>query len=60
VGLMHSRKERTEDSPSTASIREVLYIVLLAAFVVLNAVAVYIFLCRPFQWLDGSLARFMY
>jgi alpha-1,2-glucosyltransferase len=32
----------------------------LAAYMVVNAVTLYIFLYRPYQWVDGSIARFMW
>lgn len=33
---------------------------LLAAFVVVNAATLYVFVECPFQWPDGSTARFMW
>lgn len=29
-------------------------------FCVVNAATIYVFLCRPFVWADGSVARFMW
>jgi hypothetical protein len=31
-----------------------------AAMVLVNAVTIAMFISRPFQWGDGSIARFMY
>jgi alpha-1,2-glucosyltransferase len=44
-----------ECESSTATVRANI-----ALFAAVNAAAVYIFVFRPFQWPDGSVARFMY